>query len=128
MTTTARRGGVFAALLAVIWALVGVGAANPASAHTELTSSTPANGAALAKAPTSARLVFSEAVKPVAGGIGLKSTAGKTVATGAPKVTGGTVVVPIDGALAAGGYLLSYKVVSADGHPVGGTVVFRVRG
>jgi methionine-rich copper-binding protein CopC len=128
MTSTARQGGVFAALLALLWALVGVGAANPAAAHTELTSSTPANGAALATAPSSVRLVFNEAVKPVAGGIGLKSSTGEAVETGAPKVTGSTVVVPIDSTLAAGGYLLSYRVVSADGHTVKGTVVFRVRG
>lgn len=128
MTTTKRRSGVLAALVALVWALVGVGVVTPASAHTELESASPANGAVLASSPKTARLVFSEKVTPVATGIGLRSSDGSKIPTGEAYRTAGTVVVPIEATLAAGGYLLSYKVVSADGHPVAGTIAFRVRG
>lgn len=126
MSTITRRGSALAALTLLL-PMVGVGTAAPAAAHTELRSSSPSNGAVV-ESPASAKLVFNEPVRPDADGTGLKSSAGTPVPTGPVKRTGNTVVVPIKGTLKAGGYLLSYSVVSADGHPVKGTVAFRVKG
>jgi methionine-rich copper-binding protein CopC len=123
--TMTRRSAVSAAALALLVPVVGVGTAGPAAAHTELTSSSPANGASVAP-PANATLVFNEPVKPSA--ITLRSSKGASQSIGKPQVNGKTVVVPIKSTLAPGGYLLSYAVVSADGHPVKGTVAFRVKG
>ncbi|MGQ0466001.1 MAG: copper resistance CopC family protein [Sporichthyaceae bacterium] len=128
MTTTTRRSGVFASLVALAWAGLGVGAAEPAAAHTELTSASPANGAVVGIPPKTARLVFNEQVSPVASGIALRSSNGTKVATGEAYRSASAVVVPIEETLAPGGYLLSYKVTSADGHNVAGTIAFRVKG
>lgn len=128
MTTITRRGSVLGVLIALLWTLVGVGAASPAAAHTEMISSTPSNGSVLASSPETARLVFNEKVSPVTGGISLRAGVGEKVQTGKAFRAGKTVVVPIEETLAAGSYLLSYRVVSADGHTVKGTIAFRVRG
>lgn len=128
MTTTTRRSGVLAALVALVWALVGVGVVEPASAHTELESASPANGSVVTASPRAAKLTFSEKVSPDAGGIGLRSSDGAKIPTGKAYRSADTVVVPIEATLSPGGYLLSYKVTSADGHPVAGTIAFRVKG
>lgn len=126
MITSTRRGALGAAALALALPLVGVGA-GPAAAHTALESSTPANGSVLATSPTTAKLVFSESVTPVAKGFALRSTSGDPASIGAVQRSGKTLTVPIKATLASGGYLLSYSVISDDGHPVKGTIAFRVK-
>ncbi len=127
MTTTTRRSGI-AASMALLLGLAVVGAAGPASAHTSLESSNPANGAVLTDSPKTAKLVFSEKVKPVPSGFGLHASSGHTmVATGKPTVSGDAVTMSIKDTLAAGGYVLTYSVLSDDGHPVKGTIAFRVK-
>jgi methionine-rich copper-binding protein CopC len=129
LSSITRRSGVAVASMSLAWALVGVGAAAPASAHTALESSDPANGAVLKSSPKTAKLVFSEKVKPVAGGFGLHSSASHDhIATGKPTVSRNAVTMAIKDTLAAGGYVLTYSVTSEDGHPVKGTIAFRVRG
>lgn len=96
MTVIARRSARptrlgLVALLVVVWALVGIGAANPAPAHTEMTSSTPANGTVLTSSPKTARLVFNEKVSPVAKDISLRAASGQTVDTGKAYPTKNTV-------------------------------------
>lgn len=126
MTSITRRGALGAAALALALPLVGVGA-GPAAAHTALESSTPANGSVLSSSPRTAKLVFSESVKPVAKGFALKSSSGEQESIGAVQKAGKTLTVPIKATLASGGYLLSYSVISDDGHPVKGTIAFRVK-
>lgn len=100
-------------------------AAPSAMAHTGLESSTPKEGAALSAAPTEVVLNFDEellenTVKVVAHLAGEKTNVLDDVA----EANGKTVNVPWPQNLAGGTYEVAYRIVSADGHPVTGTLTF----
>ena len=97
--------------------------AAPAYAHTELTSSNPADGATLATPPAQVVLTFSEA--PVALGAQVVVT-GPTgaVSAGAPRLDGLTVVQDVQPSGPAGRYTVEWRLTSDDGHPVSGTLGF----
>jgi copper resistance protein C len=95
-----------------------------ASAHTKLIGSNPASGAQVADAPHELTLTFNEPVRPeiaqvtVAGPGGLQWTVGQISAKD------NALLVPVHPAGPAGPYTISYRIGSADDHPVTGTVAF----
>lgn len=99
--------------------------AGPALAHAVLVSADPADGAALGRAPAIATLVFNEPVEPVHMRI-VDRGSGALVATLAPRADGAGRVTATLPALASGGWLLSWRVISSDSHPVGGSIAFDV--
>jgi copper transport protein len=110
--------------------LVALGAllapAGPASAHAALLGSTPAPGTVIGASPSEIVVTFSEAVTPVTGRIQVLDPAGKRI-SGEPAVAGATLRIPIRrAAQPLGTYLVSYRVISADSHPVGGAITFSV--
>jgi copper transport protein len=107
-------------------AAIGVGVAPPASAHAALVQSTPANGATLAEAPAEVSLRFTEEVDLVDDGIRLLDGQGATVRTPSPVARGHTVTWPMPQGLGRGSYLVTWRVVSADGHPIAGAFSFGV--
>ena len=113
-------GGVIGGLLLLLTPV--------ASAHAELIETNPANGAHLDTAPRVVLLRFSETVSPVRGGFTVLDGNGKTVAT--PTATSGTdsarVTVPLPAGLGDGVYVVNWRVVSSDSHPVHGAFVFSV--
>jgi copper transport protein len=99
----------------------------PASAHAVLVSTDPPSGAVLSTAPAKATLTFSESVRPVAGKIQVIGPDGKRITAGAATIAGSAMTVPLRAAdNPRGTYLISYRVISADTHPVGGTITFSV--
>jgi copper transport protein len=116
-----------AVLLAVAgWLLAGIVLAGPAAAHAELVATTPGEGAQLETAPVEVTLEFTEPVSLGAGHLRVIDGEGERVDTGAPEVDGATVSVGLRGDLPDGGYLVSYRVISADSHPVSGAYQFVV--
>lgn len=111
------------ALLTLCLALV-VGAA-PAVAHAELVSSTPHPGQRVSTPPDHVVLRFTEPVTLVRDGIRLLDGAGRPAPVGAPRRVGREVHVPLS-ELADGAYVLTWRVVSADSHPVAGAVAFAI--
>jgi copper transport protein len=111
-------------LLLVVVAQV-VGAA-PASAHAELERTSPADGARLDRAPAEVVLTFSEPVSLLDGAIRLLRPDGRLVPTAEPVTDGSSVRWRMPTALPDGGYVVSWRVVSDDGHPVGGAFSFGV--
>lgn len=105
--------------------LILAAAAAPALAHATLTSSSPADGAILASAPSSVTLTFDEAVRPVAADIRVIDPKGRNVG-GAATDVGARVTIGLRPALLQGTYTLSWRVISADSHPVGGAITFSV--
>jgi copper transport protein len=100
-----------------------------ASAHDELRETSPANGAHLTRPPATVTMRFSEQVTLIPGGIRMLASTGKAVRTGSPRVEPGrpdTVVLPLPARLADGVYTVSWRVVSADSHPVQGAFAFAV--
>ena len=126
----APRHGLRATLASAIAvaALVGapVALAAPASAHDELVSTVPAEGVSLAEAPPAITLTFSDDVVELGTAVVVTDAAGARLADGAAVVDGAVVTRPITPPTVAGEVRVSYRVVSADGHPVTGTFAFTV--
>ena len=102
------------------------GPAAPASAHAVLASSAPVADAVVPSAPGEVVLRFSEAVRLVPGKIRVIGPDGKRVDVGEPSVSGGTVTVTLRPGGPRGTYLVSYRVISADSHPVAGGYTYSV--
>lgn len=109
-------GGIFA---------VGTGVA-PAAAHAELLGTTPENGAVLEEAPERAELLFNEPVRLIDGAIHLFPGEGGDPTQLEARVTDTTVLIDLPAELDDGPYALSYRIVSADGHPLGGAITFQI--
>lgn len=110
---------IAAYLIALLTALVQTSAA---FAHASLVRAEPADGALLAEPPASLRLSFNEPVTPLVMRLVAPDGSVTTVAATAENTT--VTVKP--GALKRGTHVLSWRVTSADGHPVGGSLVFSV--
>ncbi|MFG1994639.1 copper resistance CopC/CopD family protein [Actinoplanes sp. NPDC048988] len=99
---------------------------SPAQAHASLLGAVPAPGSIVGTSPTEIVVTFSEAVTPVGGRIQVISPDGKRI-SGAARATGSTLRIPVRRAdQPLGTYLVSYRVISADSHPVGGALTFSV--
>ena len=98
--------------------------ATVASAHASLVATEPADGSVLAQPPGTVQLRFNEPVTPAV--IGLIDAAGKARDDAAVHTSGDTIVITLPENLPQGTQLVSYRVISADGHPVGGSMVFSI--
>jgi copper transport protein len=118
-----------ARLLAVVVALLAVVApAAPAYAHAALLESTPADGVLLPAAPLEVVLRYSESVGTALGAVRIVAPDGSRADTGqvSTQAGGKEVVAPLRGDLPQGTYLLLWRVVSEDSHPVSGASTFSV--
>jgi copper resistance protein C len=106
-------------------AVVCLAAALPAVAHTELIGSSPADGATLTTPPAAVLLEFSEPVQTEFGQVAVLDDADVHHEQGNPNIVGAKVTQGVD-ELSAGTYRISYRVGSADGHPITGTLAFTV--
>ncbi|WP_162239435.1 CopD family protein [Aureimonas sp. Leaf324] len=107
-------------LIALVSALVAGMAA--AYAHAGLVSTSPSDGAVLDVAPSRYEMTFSEPVSPLR--IVLVGPDGSSRDLSGASLSGNTLGVPAPGDMVQGTHVLSWRVVSADGHPVAGSVVF----
>ena len=108
-------------LLAGLALLLG---AAPALAHTRLESSDPADGASLDAAPQRISLTFNETMTPGFSTITVIGPDRARYETGEVAAEGGTVSTEVLPLGPAGRYEIGYRVVSADGHPVTGSIGF----
>jgi copper transport protein len=95
----------------------------PAFAHAALVRAEPADGAVLAQPPPSLKLIFNEPVSPLV--MRIIGPAGELMAP-ASVSTQDRVVTIVPPRLPQGTSVLSWRVVSADGHPIGGSLLFAV--
>lgn len=98
--------------------------AQAAWAHAQLLSSDPVANAIFETAPEAVELNFNEPVSPLA--IRLIAPDGSTVDLTDDTSGGALVSIPIPDRVADGTQVLSWRVVSADGHPIGGSLVFSI--
>jgi methionine-rich copper-binding protein CopC len=98
---------------------------NPALAHSELRASKPAHGQRLDVAPPKLELHFNEKVQVTA--VRLFDAAGKERPIERDRSLNerSTYEAPAP-ALEAGAYRIEWRAISADGHPVGGVIRFRI--
>ena len=100
-----------------------------ASAHATLVGSVPQRGATLDAQPRQVVLRFSEAVEGNFGALRVFDGAAKRVDDGRvvhPDASGSRLAVGLKPGLADGTYVATYRVISADSHPVSGGLVFSV--
>src|ERR671938_991704 len=113
---------------ALLLALVALAIAAPAaSAHATLEGTTPARGAALRAQPKQVVFRFNEPVEGSFGAVRVFDSTGKRVDDNHvfhPGASGPKLAVGLRGKLRNGAYTATYRVISADGHPVSGGIVF----
>ncbi|MEU0532660.1 copper resistance CopC family protein [Amycolatopsis tolypomycina] len=98
-----------------------------ADAHSVLVSSSPAAGASLAAGPAEAVLEFNEQVENRFTELAVLGPDGTSHWEAGPaSVVDDRVSAPLRPLGPAGAYTIRYRVTSADGHPVSGTVPFRL--
>ena len=120
----AWRVGPAVVALALLFVLL---AAAPASAHAQLVSTSPASGELVAEPPERAVVRFTEGVQADADALRLHDRNGDRVDVGElARRDGGKVLQVGLPALPDGGYVLTWRVVSLDGHPISGGVSWRV--
>jgi len=110
-----RRALVLLPLLATV---------RPAAAHSELRRSVPAAGAVLDQPPERFELHFNEPVRLTA--LRLRRVGGEEIALPRRAIREATSEVIALPPLAPGSYRAEWRIISADGHPVGGVITFRI--
>jgi copper transport protein len=98
-----------------------------AGAHAVVEQTEPTRGAALKQAPERVVVTFDEPVESSFGALRVFDADGERVDAGeVERPTGDAVAVAVEPGLPAGAYTVTYRVVSADSHPVTGGYVFTV--
>ncbi|WP_116450049.1 FixH family protein [Blastococcus litoris] len=121
-----RRSWLVVVALLAGWLAGGVVTALPAAAHATLVSTDPGEGARVESVPAEVTLEFSEGVSLGAGYARVLGADGERVDTGAAAVEGRVLTIPLRDGLPDDGYLVTYRVVSADSHPISGAYSFVV--
>lgn len=110
-------------VLLVACAAIGVWI-GPAQAHNVLVGSDPKDGATLTAAPRQITLVFDQAVRQGYAQVGVTGPDGAGWADGAATVAKERVTVKVRPLTANGAYVIGYRILSSDGHPVTGRLTF----
>ncbi|HEY2672717.1 MAG TPA: copper resistance protein CopC [Rugosimonospora sp.] len=121
---TPRR--LLVALAGVLLGVSGVFAlpAGPASAHAALIRTSPTQGSVVQQAPRDIVITFSEVVTPVREKIKVIGPDGTRVDRGSPTISGDDMRIPLRTDTQRGTYVVGYRVISADGHPVGAAFTY----
>jgi copper transport protein len=111
-------------VVAVAALLLVVCESNSAFAHASLVATEPRDGSMVAQAPNTVRLRFNEPVTPAV--IRVIDSDGTTRNDAAVHAINETIEITLPQGLPAGTQVISYRVISADGHPVAGSMMFSV--
>lgn len=115
---------VFAWLLASLLLFAVFVSPNPAAAHAALVKAEPVDGTVVATSPLKFSLTFSEPVSPLV--LTLVRPDGSSLPLTSSHLDGQTVEIDNPQPLGQGTHVLSWRVVSEDGHPVAGSLLFSV--
>lgn len=107
---------VFLAMMALI---LGSG---PAHAHAKLVSSSPAHGSSLTSVPDEVSFTFNENLLAGSTTIAFVDGTGTVISSSPGVITGPSITSPWPAAASTGQIQVSYRVVSADSHPITGTM------
>jgi copper transport protein len=115
-------------LLAVILvALAGsVLTASPAAAHATVSKSEPADQSHSPTPPSSVTVWFSEAVSPDVGGMTVIGQDEREVQSNVHQPAPNALMAMLPADLRDGTYVATYRIISEDGHPITGSLVFGV--
>jgi copper resistance protein C len=123
-----RRGGgrrrTRSWLVGTALLVVALAPAAPAWAHSQLIAMSPADGSTVAVAPTEVVLTFDENIQDIGDAVIITDPDGVRVEDGPPTILDATATEKLHALTVRGHYAVSYRVVSADGHPVTRTLGF----
>lgn len=108
----------------LMMALMTVGGAGVAHAHTVLVSSDPAADATLTVAPTRVSATFNEDLQPTFAAMTVVGPDGNLWSSGEPDIRGQVAGIAVPALGPSGRYTVNYRVTSADGHVVSGSWSF----
>lgn len=101
-----------------------VSMASAAFAHASLNATSPVDGSVVAEAPARYQLSFSEPVSPLS--LKLVRPDGSSSPLERFSLEGNVLSIEAPADQARGTHVLSWRVVSVDGHPIGGSVIFSI--
>ncbi|MBP6994942.1 MAG: copper resistance protein CopC [Phycicoccus sp.] len=113
-----------ALIVTALWALTA--SSIPASAHSELQSSDPSNGAELEAVPAQVTLTFGAAVIGEFSQVRVTRD-GAALDVAEPVSADNVVTISMPSGAESGLYTVAYQIVSADSHPIAGEISFTVR-
>lgn len=119
------RASMCATIALVTFALLMIASHSTASAHATLIETTPADGEVLESQPDQIILTFTEPVQTAQDGVRLVGSEGSTSTLEAVTVNT-TVEAPLPDDLPEGTYVVSWRVISLDSHPIDGAFTFSV--
>ena len=108
-------------LVAIVWTPA-------ASAHARLVRTDPAAGAVVSRAPAAVRLTFDDRVQLVAGNDVVRNSDRRSVLSGRAHLVGKrkVLVLPLRSSLPRGDFSVRWRILSDDGHLLGGAFAFGV--
>jgi copper transport protein len=115
----AAAGGLFGLLMVLMLPA-------PAQAHATLVGSDPPDGTILNEPPSQVVLSFSEPVRLLDDRIQVIKPDGQPVEVGDASASGTDVTIPVAEEFDIGTYLVSFRVISQDSHPVAGALTYSV--
>jgi methionine-rich copper-binding protein CopC len=121
-----HRGRIVVALATIATGLL---VPSGASAHAYLIKTVPAASGVLDAPPPDAQLTFDEAVEPRFAIVSVTNAAGTQETTGPVRrspANPDTLIAPLRAHLPAGWYLIYWRAISVDGHPVQGAFTYAV--
>jgi methionine-rich copper-binding protein CopC len=114
-------------LICLLAVVIGSAAtAAPAFAHAALIGSDPADDAKLDTAPIVITLTFNQDIEPRFATVTISGPDGTAYAAGDVRVDGPTAAIDVKPLTAAAPYVVAYRVISADGHPISGQYTFEL--
>jgi copper transport protein len=132
-TVRARsQRSVISTLLAMVACvtLLGTLRASVASAHASVLSTSPESGATVAESPREVTITFDQGISVPNGGVRVLNERAERIGVEKPRIgsktdRANTVSVAIP-TLPSGAYVVSWRAISEDGHPIRGAFTFRV--
>ena len=115
---------IFAALLLCLG--FSLATAPGAAAHDQIVSTNPTPGEQLAASPTDLEFIFSNSLMSLGNEVRVMDARDKDWASGTPALSGEKMTQLLATGMPDGEYLIRWRVVSSDGHPISGTQTFRV--
>lgn len=113
-------------VIAAVTLLMTFGGVTAASAHNVLESTSPTDGSSVAEVPHKITLTFDKPAESIGTVIQVKGP-NDAVSVAKPKLVNSDVSAKVGGKLPAGKYTVTWRVTSADGHPVSGTFSFTAK-
>lgn len=115
---------IFAALLLCLG--FSLATAPGAAAHDQIVSTNPTPGEQLAASPTDLEFIFSNSLMSLGNEARVMDARDKDWASGTPALSGEKMTQLLATGMPDGEYLIRWRVVSSDGHPISGTQTFLV--